>query len=1048
MFVHLHNHTDFSLLDSVATVEGYVNKAKALGMSSLAITDHGNMYGVLTFYKACKKKNIKPIIGCEFYIAPKGLKDKDSEDRYSHLILLAMDETGYKNLLKLNTVAYTEGFYYKPRIDHDSLKTHSEGLICLSACVSGEIPKAILKDDMKKAKDLALWYKGVFGDRFYLELQNHGLKDEIKATKGLVSLSKELNIPIVCTNDIHYIEKEDWEIHDVLLCVGTRKKLTDHDRMRYKEGEFYFRTEEEMAELFPREALDNTVEIAQRCNLEIKLPGPILPKCPIPAEFNSDNDYLRHLAYEGLANRYPNNDRIAKLKERLEYELGIIIQLDFSSYFLIVQDYINWAKANGITVGPGRGSGAGSLVAYCIGITNVDPIKYDLLFERFLNPERVSMPDFDVDFCFERRGEVVDYVSRVYGKDHVGQICTFGTLKAKAVLKDVARVLDFSASEANELTALFPDKIEGKDEVGLADALEATPMLQDIIKNSSRHQKLFDIALRLEGLNRHVSLHAAGVVIGREALDNYVPLSVPDQEKGIVATQFTKNEIEDCGLVKMDFLGLRTLTLIDKTVRLIREKEPDFDINNIPDNDKATFEMMKNAESDCVFQFESPGMKKKLKQVKPDNFGDLVALSALFRPGPEQFIDKFVEGKRNPACIEYPDPSLVELLKPTYGVIVYQEQVMKAAQIIAGYSLGQADNLRRIMGKKQKEKLAGELVKFVDGAIKNGHTREHAEEIFHILEPFAGYGFNKSHAVAYTVISYQTAYLKAHYPVEFMAANLTNEINNPDKFSHYITVCEQLNIPILRPSVNFSRAEFSVEGNSIRFGLSGIKGIGKAVAELIQKEHSAGTFRSLDDFISRIDESVLNSRVLEGLITCGAFGMNNREGMLASYPDMIKTEKKNRKSNNNDCEMFLFEIPKAPFKHIEGEQKTMIQWMNLERDFMNGFVLTDPLNKFDPELTKSCTVGNKVRTLGIIISRKDKTTKKGELMANLTVRTKEEVLEYVVFSSRYECLPPKAKAGDICFFWGNYKLDKTRTEEEEPRRTFVVHSAQIVTEIA
>lgn len=1035
MFVHLHNHTDYSLLDSAASINGYVKKAKELGMPALAITDHGNMYGSLSFYSACKKEGIKPIIGCEFYIAPKNRTEKDPKNKYSHLILLAMNETGYKNLMKLNSIAWTEGFYYKPRIDKESLVQYNEGLVCLSACVSGEVPKAIIKGNIAEAYEIAKWYKGVFGDRYYLEMQNHGLEDEMKVLEVLPKMAKDLAIDLVCTNDIHYIEKEDWDIHDTLICIGTKANKRDPNRMKYKEEEFYFRTQEEMAKLFPAEALENTGKIADMCNLEIKFPGPVLPKCPIPPEYSSDAEYLERLSYKGLSKRYPNatDEEKTKLKERLAYELGIIETMDFPAYFLIVQDYINWAKRNGITVGPGRGSGAGSLVAYCIGITDIDPIKYGLLFERFLNPDRVSLPDFDVDFCFERRGEVIDYVREHYGKDHVGQICTFTTLKAKVVIKDVARALGFSPAEANELTAMIPDVIGDKKEVTLKDAIEEVPILRDFMADSPRHQKLFDTALRLEGLARNVSLHAAGIVIGRERLDSYVPLCVPDQTTGMAASQYTMTQIEDCGLVKMDFLGLKTLTLIDHTVELIRKRIPDFDVLKIPEDDKKTFDMLKLGNSDCVFQFESKGMQDVLKKAKPSCIEEMVALNALYRPGPMQFIETYIEGKESPSLIKYPAPALKELLEPTYGVIVYQEQVMKAAQIIAGYSLGQADNLRRIMGKKKKEKLAEELVKFVAGAVANGYTEEHAKEIFHILEPFAGYGFNKSHAVAYTVIAYRTAYLKAHFPVEFMAANLTNELGDPDKFEQYANLCARMGIQILPPDINASEVGFSVENKAIRFGIAGIKGIGEDVAKLIVKERKNGLYKDFEDFIRRSDQNVLVSRVVDALIITGAF-RGNREDLLASSPGILKAERMYRKEDFG--QNLLFSV-QPEFEYVKGKPKAASEWILLEKEYLGGFVSGQPLDGFAPEIANTCVVDGQIRTLGFILKRKDVTTKKGERMSYLTIRTKKCTQECVVFPSRYECIPRDAKEGAIRLFFG-------KTKSEEGKITFVIENVEKV----
>lgn len=1032
MFVHLHNHTDYSLLDGAATVKGYVRKAKELGMNSVAITDHGNMFGALTFYNACLKEGIKPIIGCEFYVAP-GRRDiravDGNGDRYYHLILLAMDNTGYHNLMKLNSIAWTEGFYYKPRIDRESIEKYNEGLICLSACIAGEVPKAILRNDLAGAMEAARWYKNVFGDRYYLEVQNHGIAEEEKVDLAILeTISPSLGIPIVCTNDVHYIEKEDWDIHDTLLCIGTKKKKTDTDRLSYQKGEFYFRTEDEMRKLFGwcPEAVENTVRIADRCNLKIELPGPVLPKCPIPDEFSTDDGYLRHLAHEGLQKRYPDADRekMEMLEHRLDEELDTIAEMDFPAYFLIVQDYINWAKRNEITVGPGRGSGAGSLVAYSVGITDVDPIKFDLLFERFLNRERVSLPDFDVDFSDERRLEVVDYVSRRYGSDHVGQIATFGTLKAKAVVKDVARVFDLSPAEANEVTALIPDSIEDKKEVLLEDALAASPALSDKIygKDSDpRWTRVFETAKKLEGLVRHTSLHAAGVVIGRERLDHYVPLCKPEQDK-MPATQYPMTQIEDCGLVKMDFLGLKTLTLIDHTVELIRKRCPEFRIDSIPENDSRTMDMLRSGDSDCVFQFESKGMQDVLRKAQPKGIDDLVALNALYRPGPMQFIDKFVEGRHHPETISYPDPALEELLKPTYGVIVYQEQVMKAAQIIAGYTLGQADILRRIMGKKKKEALAAELVKFIDGAVAKGHSKEHAEEIFHILEPFAGYGFNKSHAVAYTLIAYRTAYLKAHYPAEFMAANLTNEIGSPEKFTEYLALCRKKGLKLLPPSVNESEVGFSVEKGAIRYGLSGIRNIGSEPASAIVREREAGKYAGFADFISRSPDNVLNTRVIEALICSGCFE-EDRSVLLASYDEIVKTEKAARRRTGAE-QPALFEMKPEYVFSVPEKKKSIDELLDLEKEMLGCYISMNPLDVWPADLLKSKRLENgRVRFLGKVRKRRDFATRKGDMMATLSVETPKRDLECVVFPKQYSNLLSSARPGNDIIFYGRYEQE-------------------------
>lgn len=1026
MFIHLHNHTDYSLLDGAARISGYVSKAKELGMEALAITDHGNMYGALTFYNACRKAGIKPIIGCEFYVSPGSRFDKNlskGEDRYHHLILLAMNDEGYRNLMKLNSIAWTEGFYYKPRIDHECIEKYNAGLICLSACVAGELPRTIVRDGIDKAMEVASWFKGVFGDRYYLEIQRHGILEEETVTDAIVRhISPTLGIPVVCTNDIHYIEKEDWDAHDTLLCIGTRALKSDADRLRYEKGEFYFRTEDEMRELFHDvpESVDVSGKIAERCNLEIAFPGPVLPKCPIPPEYENDAQWLRALAFEGLPKRYPDagGEFLDSLKRRLEDELDTIIQMDFPAYFLIVQDYINWAKRNGISVGPGRGSGAGSLVAYCIGITDIDPIRFGLLFERFLNRERVSLPDFDVDFSDARREEVIEYVKERYGNDHVGQIATFGTLKAKAVVKDVARVMGFSPQEANQLTALIPDAIPDKKDVFLADAIECTPILADYLKDE-RYARLFETALKLEGMARHVSLHAAGIVIGKDPLDTYVPLCMPDQN-GRPASQYPMTQIEDCGLVKMDFLGLKTLTLIDHAVELVRQRVPEFDITRVPDNDPKTMTMLQNGDSSLVFQFESKGMQDVLKKAVPVGIDDLVALNALYRPGPMQFIEKFIEGRHHPEKITYPDPALEDLLKPTYGVIVYQEQVMKAAQIIAGYSLGQADILRRIMGKKKKEALAAELEKFIAGAVAKGYSKEHAEEIFHILEPFAGYGFNKSHAVAYTMIAYRTAYLKAHYPAEFLAANLTNEIGTPDKFVEYLTLAEKKKMKVLPPGINTSLRDFSIEDGCIRYGLAGIRDIGPETAETIVAERNAnGPYTSFSDFIRRTDKANLNTRVVKALILSGCFD-EERADLLSAHDEIIKVERKRR--SESEMQMSLFEDD-SDYVIPAGTPKPNLEWLELEKEYLGAYLTGHPLDEYPEELVKSVRESDgRIRTMGLVISRKDPVTKEGKQMCVFTIRTAKSTQECVVFPNRYECVPADFREGGVYLIHGRTSI--------------------------
>ncbi len=1052
-FVHLHNHSDFSLLDGAASIPRYIAKAKACNMKALALTDHGNMFGAITFYNACRQNGINPIVGCEFYIAPGDRRDKTYHadlETYYHLILLAMSDKGYHNLMELNSIAWKDGYYYKPRIDKESLVAHSEDLICLSACIAGEVPKMILgskkqengrQPSPEKAREVAAWYKGVFGDRYYLELQDHGLEEEKKSNEELVKISKELDIPLVCTNDIHYIEKDDWNAHDTLLCIGTGKKKNDSDRLRYKEGEFYFRTPEEMEALFSwcPEAIENTGKLADRCHLEINFPGPVLPKCSIPEPYKTDAEYLTALAYEGLPVRYPNAppEEMSKLEERLQYELDIIIKMDFPAYFLIVRDYIHWAKTHDVPVGPGRGSGAGSLVAYTTTITDVDPIKYNLLFERFLNPERVSMPDFDIDFCFEGREKVINYVTERYGHDSVGQITTFGTLKPKAVLKDVARVLDIPFEESNRICALVPDEIPDKKKWHLPDALAYEPKLQAIRDRGGVYEELFDTAIRLEGLSRHTSLHAAGVVIGREPLDHYVPLCA-DPKTGALASQYTMLQIEDCGLVKMDFLGLKTLTLIKHTVELIHKHTPDFDINKISDTDPKTFKMLCNGDSSLVFQFESAGMQDILKQAQPANIEELVALNALYRPGPMQFIPQYINCKWGKEPIHYPDPALKELLEPTYGVIVYQEQVMKVAQIIAGYTLGEADILRRIMGKKKVEALAKELVKFKAGAVKNGHTEEHAEEIFHILEPFAGYGFNKSHAVAYSIVAYQTAYLKANYLAEFLAANLTNEMNSPDKFKEYLNLAPKYGIKIVPPSINRSTKFFTVDKGDIIYGLAGIKNVGTAVVDLIIEEREKhGEYNSFTEFLERQGDNTLNSRMVESLIKAGAFDdlHTDRATLLANLEDVLKFDKAN-KANSAFGQMSLFggdeDTKLEDFKMKQAEPLPMTELLNMEKEMLGFYISGHPLDIYEREIAEcvkvnlsdpeTIVVDRPVQLIALVLTQRVVITKeKKTKMGFYTLQTKDGDIEAVIFSKAYELLQDKLNVDGIYGFIGSFK---------------------------
>jgi DNA polymerase-3 subunit alpha len=951
-FVHLHVHSDYSLLDGAASVENLAAKAQALGMKHLAITDHGNMFGAIKFRQECEKKGIHPIIGSEFYMAQGSRFEKTGSEygnKYYHLVLLAANEKGYRNLIKLSSYSYTEGFYYKPRIDEELLVRYSQGLIGLSACIAGEIPSLILEGNPEGAEKRARWFRDILGDdNFYLELQDHGLAEQKRVNPLIIELSRRTGIPLVVTNDIHYLERDDAAAQDILLCISTNKKRNDEKRMRFGSEEFYFKTGGEMAALFPDcpEAVSNTVRIAERCKTEIPSPGPLLPDFDIPPGFSDADQYLRALTMEGLEKRYPG--KVEAVRERADYELGVITSMGFTGYFLIVADFINWAKAHDIPVGLGRGSGAGSIVAYALQITDIEPLKYNLIFERFLNPNRVSMPDFDVDFCFERRGEVIDYVTEKYGKNRVGQILTFGTLKARAVIKDVARALDIPLEESNMIAKLIPED----PKMTLKKAFEQESRLRDL-EGTPKYQELFAIARRLEGKNRHNSFHAAGIVIGKTDLTDYVPL-YRDSKTGVIASQFTMDVLEDCGLVKMDFLGLKTLTLIKNTENLIRRRGGEyaaFNINTISEEDEATYKMLGEGKSTCVFQFESEGMQNILKQAKPNKIEDLIALNALYRPGPMENIPQFIDSKWGRRAIEYPDPCLEGILKETYGVIVYQEQVMQVAQTIAGFSLGQADNLRRAMGKKKIEVMVKEKEKFIAGAVERGFTKQNADRIFEILVPFAGYGFNKSHAAAYSLLAYQTAYLKANFPAEFMAANLTNEITSTDKLPVYIEEARKMGIPIDPPDINRSDPYFSVADNRIVYGLLGIKGLGEASAEEVAACRKEGPYRDLMDFLDRVDIRAVGKKVIELLIKTGAFdGFGISRAVLGENFERAVDYAQSKKADKKYGQVSLFEdtgekdYPDFEFREIpEWDRMTRL---NIEKELLGFYFSGHPMDDY------------------------------------------------------------------------------------------------------
>jgi DNA polymerase-3 subunit alpha len=1086
-FVHLHVHSDYSLLDGAVSVGNLIKHAVEFGMPGLALTDHGNMFGALKFYKECKKAGINPIVGCEFYVAGATRKEKtgtEGGNKYYHLVLLAKNEVGYRNLTMLSSLSYTEGFYYKPRIDWELLERYHEGLICSTACVAGEVPQFILLGRTADAERVAGRYRDLFGaENYFLELQDHAMDEEARVNRELIPMAKRLGVRLVATNDVHYLERNDAAAHDALLCVGTNRKVSDQNRMRFPCPDFYFKSPAEMSDLFREvpEAISNTLLVNEMVALSIPLPGPLLPEFAIPSVYSSDDDaqadsevasvrnflaemsdedvckpnprygktptaelapgvraaladrlampvtrYFVWASYRGLEKRYPAYD--ADTRRRLDYELATIILMDFVGYFLIVSDFINWAKDHDIPVGPGRGSGAGSIVAYSLRITDIDPLRYALLFERFLNPERVSMPDFDVDFCYEGRGAVIDYVTQKYGNDRVGQIITFGTLKAKAVLKDVARALDLSIDESNMITKLVPED----PKMTLEKAFELEPRLRELAENP-RYQELFEMAHKLENKNRHTSFHAAGIVIGKTVLTDYVPL-FRDPKTGIVATQYTMDQLEECGLVKMDFLGLKTLTLIKNTIDLIRRRGIDIAEDKIPDTDEKTFTMLGEGRSTSVFQFESDGMQGILRQAKPSSVEDLIALNALYRPGPMDNIPKYVDSKWGRTPITYPHRSLEKYLKETYGVIVYQEQVMQVAQEVAGYSLGRADLLRRAMSKKKVEVLAQEEKPFVEGALARGYTRDNAKEIFDILVPFAGYGFNKSHAAAYSVVAYRTAWLKANYPAEYMAANLTNEINNTEKLTQYISEARSMGIGLLEPDINRSEATFSVSEGKIVYGLIGVKGVGEGVVEAIVKERaSGGPFKDFLDFLERVGVQSMNKRVIETLIQAGCFdAMGYRRAELVLNLERAYEYCQKKVEAGAYGQTSLFEASSdeefPPFRFEPTSEMPRADLLRTEKQLLGFYFSGHPLDEFKDVYEKCCNVDfahlersspDKEYTLvGQLVEWREILTRKGKKMAFGKVEGYGGTIDIVVFSGTLEANPGRFDVDSIVFFKG------------------------------
>ncbi len=1033
-FAHLHVHTEYSLLDGSNKINEYVARVKELGMNSAAITDHGVMFGCIDFYRAAKAAGIKPILGCEVYVAPGSRFDREvgqAEDRYYHLVLLAENNHGYENLMKIVSKAFVDGFYYKPRVDMELLKEYHEGIIALSACLAGEVTKNITRGMYEEAKSAALRYEEIFGKgNFFLELQDHGIPQQQRVNQQLLRMSQETGIALVATNDVHYTYDTDAEAHDILLCVQTRKLLSDENRMRYEGGQYYVKSPEEMAELFPYipEALENTQKIADRCEVEIEFGVTKLPKFDVPAPYTSW-EYLNKLCYDGLKERYSGD--LTELEQRLEYELGVIKTMGYVDYFLIVWDFIRFARDHDIMVGPGRGSAAGSLVSYTLGITKLDPIKYNLLFERFLNPERVSMPDIDVDFCFERRQEVIDYVVEKYGKDRVVQIVTFGTMAARGVIRDVGRVMDLPYAQCDMIAKMIPEELN----ITIDKALKMNPELKNLYNTDETVKKLIDMSRRLEGLPRHTSMHAAGVVISQKSVDEYVPLARASD--GSIVTQFTMTTLEELGLLKMDFLGLRTLTVIQKAVKLIeRNKGISLDMDCVDYSDKQVYDMLGAGKTEGVFQLESAGMTNFMKELKPESLEDIIAGISLYRPGPMDFIPQYIEGKNNPDSIHFLCPQLEPILSATYGCIVYQEQVMQIVRSLGGYTLGRSDLVRRAMSKKKAAVMEKERQNFVygneeegvPGCVNRGISEEVANTIYEQMMDFAKYAFNKSHAAAYAVVAYQTAYLKCHFPVEFMAALMTSVIDNPSKVAGYILSSRKMGIAILPPDINKGDSTFSVDGGGIRYGLSAIKSIGRPVIDAIVEERELrGGFTSLRDFIERMTGKDVNKKVIENFIKAGAFDElpgNRRQKMMvyAQILDSVVQEKKNMMAGQmslfdlvSEEEKTAYEIRMPNVEEYPKEEK-----LAFEKEVLGIYISGHPLEEYETCWRKNISAvttdfipdeesgqpkvrdGQQVIVGGMITEKTIKYTKTNKVMAFLTLEDLLGTVEVVIFPRDYE----------------------------------------------
>ena len=1024
-FTHLHVHTEYSLLDGACRIDRLFDHIKAMGQTACAITDHGVMYGCVAFFDAAKAAGIKPIIGCEVYVATRTRFDKVNRiDGNNHLILLCKNETGYKNLIKMVSAGFTEGFYSKPRIDKDLLEQYHEGLICLSACLAGEIPQAILAGDYERAKQAALYYRDLFGEgNYYIELQDHGLEEDQVVLPQLIRLAHETGIPMAATNDAHYITKEDAKMQSILLCIQTGKTIADADRMEFQTDEFYLKSTDEMYDLFSMvpEACENTSKIAEQCNFEFTFGETKLPYFKAP-DGMENQAYFEKLCWEGLERRYPGKVTDA-LKERLSYEINVVKTMGYTNYYLIVYDFINYAKSRDIPVGPGRGSGAGSLAAYCVGITDIDPIRYNLIFERFLNPERVSMPDFDVDFCYERRQEVIDYVNEKYGRDHVAQIVTFGTMAARAAVRDVGRVMGMSYQDVDRVAKLIPMELK----MTLKKALEVSPDLKALYDADSQVHELIDTSLKVEGMPRHASTHAAGVVITREPATEYVPLSTND---GLPVTQFNMVEIERLGLLKMDFLGLRTLTVIHDTEMAVRRtKDPDFRVANIDYDDPATYEMLTRGETEGIFQLESTGMTQVLMSMRPKNLEDVIALISLYRPGPMDSIPTYLRNRKDPSKVVYQTPQMAHIVDVTNGVVIYQEQVMQICRELAGFSFGQADNVRRAMSKKKLKVMEAEREHFVHGCtepgkecagcVKNGIPESVANQIYDDMISFASYAFNKSHAACYAYVAFQTAYLKCHYPHEFMAALLTSVLDNTAKVIEYTSECQRIGIKVLPPDINVSRGGFTVDGESIRFGLNAVKSVGRNLIDAVVKDRKNRPYRGLYDFCKRLHGNELNRRALENLVKAGAFDAlePTRRGMIDSAEGVLKSVETDARQNL-EGQMDLFgmmggeeEQAATDYKIPNTPEYPASELLKMEKEVSGLYLSGHPLDAYRPQIRQisTCTIADlqgeearrfdnqNVTIICTVVKNKIMTTKSNTLMAFTTVEDLTGTMELLIF---------------------------------------------------